>query len=492
MNKLDLDNYLKLKYELEKVLDYLICKDNEIEIIIYDLSEILKENLFIKEGKILFDFIKNTNNYSSHIKENLIELLENLYFYLISNYKINVYFYGKDKLGLLNKKYLNVSINSLENYYEDKNIYNVLILENKKIDLSNYSFDKIYDYHDIFYILQNYCKDIYNSKTTLYEYYYLKHELCTTKNENTDTLITGISYTLHGIKKDLMLNKSYSLALGSQDLYYAYKMARQGITFNKNIKRCIIGIGYYSLYFDTSLSGAKSYSPMVYEKLINDLHNFDFSIDDNIDYKEHSINYENLIEASYTKKNNPTLNQVVNIRNFSNEKVINYIFKFNSLQEDILYSFYSKYKSYYNEEFNNYNDKIYNGFTFYESNLENKIEVSKFYANHHSRHIKHKKTREENYNILNEFLDFLTKNNVEPIIIVFPFTKYYNEMLIPDYKIELYDVIDEFKKTYDFKFIDLNEYGEFDDTDFFDQDHLNEKGGIKATKYINELIYKNA
>lgn len=489
MIKLDLDNYLKLKIELKKVFEHLVSKNNEIEIIIYDLSEILKENLFIKDAKIIFDFIKDRNTYDHSQKESLIELMENLYFDLLTNYKINLYFYGNDKLNYLNDTYLNISLNNLDNYYEGKNIYNILILENKEIEIENYKFDKIYDYYEIFEIVKNYCLDIYDSKTSPYEYYYLKHELCSIKNEFIDTLITGISYTLHAVKKELLLNKSYSLALGSQDLYYAYKIARNGIIFNKNIKRCVIGIGYYSLYFDTSLSGAKSYCPMVYEKLINDLHNFYFNSDEyNKKFKKHNIKYENLIKITFINRNNPTVYQSLNLKNISGELVINDIFNFDNLQEYILYSFYNKYKSYYNKEFNKCDDKIYNNSTFYESSLQNKMEVSKSYANHHNRHIKHKKTREENLSILNEFLRFLNENSVEPIIVVFPFTKYYNEMLNPYYKIELENTIDEFKKIYDFKFIDLNNY-EFDDTEFFDQDHLNEKGAVKATKYINELIY---
>lgn len=259
--------------------------------------------------------------------------------------------------------------------------------------------------------------------------------------------------------------------MSSQDLYYSYKMARQGILFNRKIKKCIIGMAYYYFNFDLSLSeNLKTHIHYLYRLLLNDLHNINYNYDDIKKYNK--IQYRNILKNTIT------------------DNIIHELFNFLNIQEDLLELFYKRMNGYYNDEFNKINEYMFNGKTFNEIDIDEKMKHTKYYIDLHNKKIKYKKTREENIKIFREFLEFLEKNNVEPVVVVFPHSKYYNENLNPEYKKDLYNIMDKMKKDYKFKFIDLNEYGEFDDTDFLDTDHLNPKGCKKATGYLNELIYE--
>ena len=266
--------------------------------------------------------------------------------------------------------------------------------------------------------------------------------------------------------KNSLLKKTLALYTNSQDLYYSYKMARQAIIFNKSIKKCIIGISYYSLFYDMSKSRMKLYTNIIYKYILNDLHNYK---NDNSFINSNEYYFSILLQ----------------------DIVLKDIFMINNMQENIFFNYYNKHKNLINEDISESIDSANNYQNFSKLDINEKNSKGKYYASLHNKHYKHKKTRLENYSIFNNFIEFLVDNNVEPIVVVFPSTSYYNKYLIREYKDDFYNALNDIKKNHkQVKFIDLNNYNNlFDDSDFYDESHLNEKGAYKATKIINNLVY---
>lgn len=246
-----------------------------------------------------------------------------------------------------------------------------------------------------------------------------------------ECIITGISYSLVGIDIDSFKYKAYTFANGSQDLYYDYKIARYAINNGgDNIKYCIIGLCYYSFQYDLSLSNMK-FRVNGYYDFFNDSHN------------AHSI-----------KEN----------RDDINKKIGNLLISFGN-GEQVAYQ---------------------KPMTAFEDSM-NKVEMGKRIATNDCNK-NYPKTVEENKKIFKEYIEFLIKKNIEPIVVVFPASKYYIEFFSSRIKEEFSEIINEFQKEYNFKYLDFFENNLFEDRDFCDVSHLNKDGARKFTKLLNELI----
>lgn len=69
---------------------------------------------------------------------------------------------------------------------------------------------------------------------------------------------------------------------------------------------------------------------------------------------------------------------------------------------------------------------------------------------------------------------------------VFPFTKWYNQYINPQYKEDIYQLLDNLDLPVEF--LDMNELDYFTDSDFLDTDHLNDIGAEKASKVLNDFV----
>ena len=93
--------------------------------------------------------------------------------------------------------------------------------------------------------------------------------------ENINTLCVGSSYAQFGIETKLYSYLS-NCSLGSQDMYYSYKIIREVCDKNDNIENIVLVTAYYYFYSDLSLTkdlGELSRVSRVYYPLFNDLHN---------------------------------------------------------------------------------------------------------------------------------------------------------------------------------------------------------------------------
>lgn len=98
------------------------------------------------------------------------------------------------------------------------------------------------------------------------------------------------------------------------------------------------------------------------------------------------------------------------------------------------------------------------------------------------------KTVVENTKILKDYLELLMTNNIKPIIVVCPVTKYYSKYFSVRIKEEFLEIINKLQRDYNFQYIDYFESELFDDSLFYDVSHLTFEGGEKFTMLLNEEI----
>ena len=101
--------------------------------------------------------------------------------------------------------------------------------------------------------------------------------------------------------------------------------------------------------------------------------------------------------------------------------------------------------------------------------------------------LQHRDSLEENKQILTEFVRFLYRHDVQPIVVITPFSPEYNRFILPDMRagvLELLDAVPE-----DVHFVDFNQAeGLFTPADFMDTDHLSAAGAEKVSGILAELF----
>lgn len=97
-------------------------------------------------------------------------------------------------------------------------------------------------------------------------------------------------------------------------------------------------------------------------------------------------------------------------------------------------------------------------------------------------------TRNENEKILEQYILFLKENNIVPIIVVCPTSKYYRDNFNINRKNIFYNILDKLKYKYNFQVVDYFDSDLFEDDDFGDYSHLNGNGAEKFTRILKEKI----
>lgn len=264
-----------------------------------------------------------------------------------------------------------------------------------------------------------------------------------------------------GIKEKKLNRNTVKLALSSQDLYYSYKIAKEVIKDNSNIKECIIGLGYYLVNHDLS-RGKSDYSTGLvkntYYPILKDSHNL------------------KVVEKVEMKT----------LENYIEDDLLGNIFNLNYLQDIFIKLIYQNNDEYFNSINTREKNSALRGKKLSEFTEEEKVQIGEFRANQHNDLKKHNQTKIEYEKILNEFSEFLNSKNIKTTILILPTTKYYSKYLNKDYKKQFYEVVGNIKKNLDFEIIDLYESDILNEDNFIDVDHINESGAIKITNYLNE------
>ncbi|CEO11246.1 putative chemotaxis response regulator [[Clostridium] sordellii] len=485
-NQYNLHKYVNGNNIIDRIISILneddINTDMEIEII-NSIADFIQNNLqydyldsFNKLADIVVNIIENFNDKSIDLYVdkknricNLIKSLSNLK-EDFNGIEVNLYFYGKDKYNIIdrctNKNV--IYINDINEYIHLNNeIKNdqikILIVSEETVDSNldfNLYFNDVLYYDKLMNAMFEISEKIYYEN---YDYNYLLKSLEKCKCENIETLVVGNSYPLTGIDSKLLSNKSENLSISSQDLYYSYKLAKEVINNNENIKRCIIGAGYYLVNHDLSKCKSEYSINMVrclYYPILKDKHNSE---------KVDTIEISNLI-------------------NTLNNNVIEYIFNLDFLHKHFIDLIHRESNGYFNKNLRREMISILQGVKLSSISEAEKYRLGEIRASQHNDLSKYTETKKEYNLIFNDFINFLKEKGVEPVIVVFPTTKYYSKFINETYKEEFYKIIDGIKEKYEVKLVDFSKMDIFEEDDFIDFDHMSETGCIKITHELNKIL----
>lgn len=422
---------------------------------------------------LIFDIINfcNSKEYSLtnfyKMYSNIISQIMKINEEISDLYRINVYFKGKDKYRVINTV-LNNNVNfsiyfdGNSNSFEKNNQeFNILIISEETVNCAEdtHNFDKIIDYDKFMNDMFSLSEKIYNEN---YDYNYLFNSIIKAKNGNNDTIVVGSSYSLFGIDETKFNERIVNLSLQSQDIYYSFMIAKDIINKNKNIKKCYIGTGYWSFYHDLSKSVGSEIQRIenVYYPIFKDSNHYKY------ESKKH----------------------IQNLNNFTDE-ISKIIFNIRSLYNCFSKLIYDNNKNYFNS------NRIRQSYSMLQGNKLNLIsEESKFIlgkkrAESHNKSIKYTETRIECECIFKKFIIYLLERNVQPIIVNFPATKYYNQFISKALIVDYYSIINSLKIENKFTFIDLCNNNLFRDEDFVDMDHASDIGAYKISNILNKNSY---
>ena len=289
-----------------------------------------------------------------------------------------------------------------------------------------------------------------------YDYCFLRYMHERVSKVDVETIVVGSSHALNGIDEKLFQNGCINLSMHSQDIYYDYINAKKAIKESKEkIKNCVIVMGYYIIAQDVSLESRYGHEMIkhVYYPVLNDAHNW--TDPETIDiWNDQDIKFS---KSVHCVSDSDIWNEVCN--------------------------WFDENSTYYNSMRGRGNGIFdFSGRKWPELSNEERDEFGQKRAADHNKILRYDKTIEENFSLLNEFVEFLNENLINPYIVITPFTKEYNKYISPKYKELILEAINNLPNNV--VYLDMNDLDLFDSYDFVDTDHLNEKGAEKVSKYI--------
>lgn len=78
-----------------------------------------------------------------------------------------------------------------------------------------------------------------------------------------------------------------------------------------------------------------------------------------------------------------------------------------------------------------------------------------------------------------------------PVLVMFPLTSYYNRYFSKKKFDEVRDFCKAVSGEYNIQFLDLSGDERFHDGDFYDAEHLNKQGAVKASKILSDVMFEN-
>lgn len=292
-----------------------------------------------------------------------------------------------------------------------------------------------------------------------YDYLYLRamHELI--RAEGADTIIVGSSHTMNGIDERYFDDRTINFSVSSQDLFFSFEHIKAAIANSKTkIKKCIINLGYYTMYWDIAKSTSEQYRvQQVYEPLFN-------YINKGESFQERDCKISS-ISPSFNKK------------------------LMQEIYTDYALEFFKLNMTYYCIGRTRVNNNILglNDIEWKSLGEQEKEYYAKDRATKHNRHEKRTDTLQDNIKILSEMVKLLNENNIRTIFLICPYTKWYNTYISASYKDTIVKLLDELP--YSVELVDLNDVdGLVDDSDFVDSDHLIDSGAVTVSRFINDYL----
>ena len=108
-------------------------------------------------------------------------------------------------------------------------------------------------------------------------------------------------------------------------------------------------------------------------------------------------------------------------------------------------------------------------------------------AESHNKIFQHKESFEENKRLLGAFVRFLSSRDVQPIVVITPFSPEYNRFILPQMRDGVLELLDSVPD--DIHYVDFNQAsGLFEPADFMDTDHLSPQGAEKVSGILTEMF----
>ncbi len=240
-----------------------------------------------------------------------------------------------------------------------------------------------------------------------------------------------------GLDANQFKYKLFNFGRSSQDLYYSYQIAKRVLTpktgGGSRIRYALIELNPYTFHADQSLYYSENFRLLHYVVSFKDVHNFWLPLE----------KYKNLFNANFLAYKLP-------LENFDINNVM--------LEKTPL-------------RFMNFKSRL-------GARERSEVWDKKCYPD----------TLKEYVKIFDDYLALCQENNVRPIICTFPvsecYKKYFSKKIIAEFNHD----IEEALKKYPAVFLDAWKLKGFDDSDFYDVDHLNIKGAAKFSTILNNVI----
>lgn len=273
------------------------------------------------------------------------------------------------------------------------------------------------------------------------DYSYKRNYLDRNSN-NIEVLYLGSSHFYYGINPEYSTYKGFNAAHISQSLNYDIAILKKYKNKWSNLKCIIVPIDYFSMYF---------------------------TLDDGIE-KWRVKNY-----AIYFG-----INSCTNYRN-----------RFELLSGKFSSNMLRLKSNYFNKISEVTCNKLGWGTSFTSSLSRDLIETGKTAAKRHTKEITRNVNFDKNIKILISLIDFANKKNIKVIFITCPAYKSYVENLEQKQLNNTIETITKLtSKNSNSVYYNFLNNNSFYKEDYFDADHLNEKGAKKLTLLVDSLIHK--
>ncbi len=294
-----------------------------------------------------------------------------------------------------------------------------------------------------------------------YDYCYLSAMYYKNRTEGTKTIIVGSSHAMNGIVESAFDERPINFSISSQDLYYDFQHIQKAVKEGaREIKNCIINLGYYMMYQDISLSKniGKFMVPRIYFPLFGEPHHYSGPVE-----------YDRYQTLSYDREKYP-------------EAIVKKVCESYSLSE------FMKNATYYGMLKTREQNSLLAcaGGAWQELPQQEKESLAIQRTEDHNHIRTYIASRQENGELVQEMVCFLAQRNIRIVFVIFPFTSYYNKYIDAEYRQDIINVLEGLEQPVEF--LDMNDLDLFDAQDFVDTDHLNERGAFKASCVLNEFL----
>lgn len=297
-----------------------------------------------------------------------------------------------------------------------------------------------------------------------YDRLYLTAKLSKIQNEQSRILLAGSSYTMTGLLENKMPYPSVNLAVNAQDLYYTLLSVKEAISRSQNMDTIVISFAYY-FFFSNMNDNPSDYMLSILSKIIYPI------------YKKLNGYKGELKEISVKVDESPICEAIVDI----------------SVIRDLYYSAVIKElgnMQYFNRIKKRPEYGLLN-YSFLEKTDEQNFAAGKVRAEGHNAGFDIDRGV-INRELLDKFLDNMEELNKKIILFIPPATKFYKESVSKDminsYQQLVMPIVNSHKCC---ALIDLFNSQEFNEQDFQDYDHVNEKGAEKLSEIIAKYIKEN-